>query len=245
MTTAREKIILALDVDTVPAALGLIEELRDEVGAFKVGMELFHAAGPAIFTEARRAGARIFYDGKFCDIPNTVAGAARVIAGHGPWLLNVHALGGRAMMRAAKQAVEEGARAAGCPPPRVIAVTLLTSIDQEIMATELGLPGDVECQVVRLARLARESGLDGVVASPRDAAAVRAALGPDFLIVTPGVRPAGSEPGDQRRILTPAEAVRAGADYLVIGRSITRAPQPRAALRAIVGEIEGGAVAPP
>jgi orotidine-5'-phosphate decarboxylase len=243
MTTAREKIILALDVDTVPAALGLIEELGEEVGAFKVGLELFHAAGPAIFTEARRAGAQIFYDGKFCDIPNTVAGAARVVAGYGPWLLNVHALGGRAMMRAAKQAAEEGARAAGWPPPRVIAVTLLTSIDQEIMATELGLPGDVENQVVRLARLAQEASLDGVVASPHDAAGVRAALGPDFLIVTPGVRPAGSEPGDQRRFLTPGEAVRAGADYLVIGRAITRAPQPLAALRGIVAEIEGGAVA--
>jgi orotidine-5'-phosphate decarboxylase len=235
-------VILALDVDTTPAALALIEEFQGEVGAFKIGLELFNAAGPAIFEQARRAGAaRIFYDAKLCDIPNTVAGAARVSGGRGLWLLNVHALGGVAMMRAAKEAAISGAESAGCDPPKVIAVTLLTSIDRERMNAELGLPGELETHVVRLARLAPEAGLDGVVAAPGDAPALRAACGPGFLIVTPGVRPAGADPGDQRRVMTPGEAIRAGADYLVIGRSVTRVPEPRAALRAILAEIESGA----
>lgn len=233
-----ERVILALDVDEKARALGLIATFHRRVGAFKIGLELFHAVGPAIFAEARGAGAgRIFYDPKFCDIPNTVAGAMRAVAAHALWLTNVHALGGLAMMRAAKQAAEEGARAAGVPPPKVIAVTLLTSVDQAAMTAELGLPGSVLEQVVRLARLAQEAGLDGVVASPWEAAAVRAALGTGFLIVTPGVRPAGEGTGDQRRVMTPEEAIRAGADYLVIGRSVTAAERPGEALEAVLDAI--------
>lgn len=235
---ARDRIILALDVDREPEALQLIETLKDDVGAFKIGLELFNGVGPSIFARAQAAGAaRIFYDPKLCDIPNTVAGAARAAARNGLWMLNVHALGGVAMMRAAKEAATEGARDAGCPPPLVIAVTLLTSLDARAVSEELGLPGDPEAQVVRLARLAREAGLDGVVASPREAALVRAATGSDFLIVTPGVRPAGVDRGDQRRVTTPGEAVAAGSDHVVVGRAITAAPDPRAAARAITAEI--------
>jgi orotidine-5'-phosphate decarboxylase len=235
---ARERIILALDVDGEPAALRLIEMLAPEVGAFKIGLELFNAVGPSIFARAKAVGAaRIFYDAKLCDIPNTVGGAARAAARHGLWLLNVHALGGLAMMRAAKEAADAGARAAGCAPPEMIAVTLLTSLDEAAMNGELGLPGTLAEQVVRLARLAHEAGLDGIVASPHEAAAVRAALGPGFRIVTPGVRPAGAERGDQRRVTTPGEAIRAGADFVVVGRAITGAADPCAAARAIAAEI--------
>lgn len=238
---ARERIILALDVDGEAAALRLIETLGPEVGAFKIGLELFNAVGPAFFARAREAGAtRIFYDAKLCDIPNTVAGAARAASRHGLWMLNVHALGGVAMMRAAKEAAEAGARAAGLlPPPQLIAVTLLTSLDEAAMTGELGISGTVEETVVRLARLSQEAGLDGVVASPREAVAIRAATGPNFLIVTPGVRPAGADRGDQRRVTTPGEALRAGADFLVLGRAITGVPDPRAAARAIAAEIAG------
>jgi orotidine-5'-phosphate decarboxylase len=236
----RDRIILALDVDHAAEALRLIEMLGGEVGAFKIGMELFTAEGPAVIARARGAGAgRIFYDGKFCDIPNTVAGAARSAARHSPWMLTLHSLGGLAMMRAAREGAQEGARAAGSPVPLLIAITLLTSIDREAMTGELGLSGSVEEQVVRLALLAREAGLDGVVSSPHEAGAIRAAVGPRFLIITPGVRPAGVEQGDQRRVTTPGEAIRAGSDYVVVGRAITRAADPVAAARAIAAEIAG------
>jgi orotidine-5'-phosphate decarboxylase len=153
---ARERIILPLDVDREPAALRLIEKLGPEVGAFKIGLELFNATGPSIFARAKAAGAtRIFYDPKLCDIPNTVAGGARAASRHGLWLMTVHSMGGLAMMRAAREAAEEGARGAGLPPPRVIAITLLTSLDQEALGAELGLPGSLEQQVLRLAGLAR------------------------------------------------------------------------------------------
>jgi orotidine-5'-phosphate decarboxylase len=235
---ARERIILAVDVDNEPAALRLIEALGPEVGTFKIGLELFNATGPAVFARARAAGAaRIFYDAKLCDIPNTVAGAARAASRHELSLLTLHAFGGLAMMRAAREAAEEAASVVGCARPKLIAITLLTSLDQEAMAGELGLPGTLEEQVVRLARLAGKAGLDGVVASPWEAAAVRAALGPRFLIITPGVRPAGMDRGDQRRVMTAGEAVSAGADYVVVGRAITGAADPRAAARAIAAEI--------
>jgi orotidine-5'-phosphate decarboxylase len=240
---AGERIILALDVSTAREALRLVETCRDQVGAFKIGMELFHACGPSILTQARDAGAeRIFYDGKLYDIPNSVAGAARGIGRLGVWLTTVHALGGTTMMRAAQAAAAEGAAAAGLPAPKVIAITLVTSIDGAVMNRELGIPGEPDAQVVRLARIAQDAGLSGVVASPQEATAIRAACGAGFLLVTPGVRPAGAEAGDQRRVSTPGQAVRAGADYLVIGRSVTQAADPGAALRAINDEIEAALV---
>lgn len=236
---ARDKIIVALDVSSAEAAAELAAKLRGYVGAFKVGLELFNAAGPDVFERLRDAGVeRIFYDAKFNDIPNTVARAVRAAAGHGLWMLNVHAFGGSAMMRAAADAARESAAEAGVEPPKVIGVTVLTSIDETALEVELGVRDPMGCQVVRLARLAQESGLDGVVASPMETGVLRLACGEDFLIVTPGVRPALASLGDQKRVMTPAEAVKAGADYLVIGRPITGASDPVAAVEAIAAEMD-------
>ena len=230
-----ERLIVALDTGDPAQAGRWVAQLGPLVGAVKVGMELFHAAGPRIFEQLRASGAeRIFYDGKLCDIPNTVAGAMRGISRLDIWLTNVHALGGREMMAAAKEAAgEEG--------PRVIAVTLLTSLDEKAVSGDLGLSGSPEENVRRLALLAWDAGLDGVVASPLEVAAIREACGPDFLIVTPGVRPAGTETHDQARVATPGEAIRAGADYLVVGRAITRADDPVEAAAAIAAEIAAAA----
>ena len=235
MEAGAERIILALDTADPAQAEAWVRQTAGAVGAYKVGMELFHAAGPGIFAQLRGAGAdRLFYDGKFCDIPNTVAGVSRVAAGYGVWLFNVHALGGTAMMRAAREAAHS---AAAGERPLVIAVTLLTSLSQDVVGHELGLLGSVAENVVRLAQLAQEAGLDGVVASPQEVEAIRAACGPDFLIVTPGVRPAGADVQDQKRVATPGQAIRSGADYLVLGRAITQAPDPRAAAESIAEEI--------
>ncbi|OFX13782.1 MAG: orotidine 5'-phosphate decarboxylase [Armatimonadetes bacterium RBG_16_58_9] len=232
------RIILPLDVDTLDKALALVGLLKDDVGAFKVGLELVNSAGFGVFDAIKEAGAKkIFYDCKFHDIPNTVAGASRAVARMGIWLLNVHCSGGVAMMRAAKEAATEEAGKLNLQPPKVIGVTLLTSIDQRQLNEELGVPGSLVYQVVQMAGLAQEAGLDGVVASPREIEHIRAACGRDFLIVTPGVRPAGSAVGDQKRVMTPEEAIRHGAGYLVIGRPITAAPDPRKAARAIAGGI--------
>lgn len=237
---SKEKIILPLDVDTADKALALVETLRDEVGAFKVGLELVNSAGFSVFDRIREAGAdRIFYDCKFHDIPNTVAGASRAAAAMGLWLFNVHCAGGSAMMKAAKEAAVETAAKLGTQPPKVIGVTVLTSIDRQALNDEIRVPGDVAEEVVHLARLAKDAGLDGVVASPHEIELIRSACGPDFLIVTPGVRPAGADIGDQKRVMTPGEAVARGADYLVIGRPIIKADDPAAAARAIAAELDG------
>lgn len=236
MSLGHERIIVALDTPEVGQALEWVERLRGAVGAFKIGLEFIHAAGPEGVRALAGAG-RIFFDGKFSDIPNTVAGAVRSTCALNPWLLNVHAMAGGAAMRAARTAAEEHAAATGVPRPLIIAVTVLTSLDQEALGA-IGVTGGVEEEVVRLALLARESGLDGVVASPLEIEAIRAACGKEFLIVTPGVRPAGGAVHDQARVATPAAAVRAGADFLVIGRAITGAADPVAAARAIAAEIE-------
>ncbi len=234
------RIILPLDVDTPEKAVALVELLKDEVGAFKVGLELVNSAGFKIFGMIAQAGAKkIFYDGKFHDIPNTVAGASRAVARMGIWLYNVHCSGGVAMMRTAREAAGQEAERLGKEPPKVIGVTLLTSIDQRQLNEELRVPGALVYQVVEMAGLAREAGLDGVVASPYEIEHIRAACGKDFMIVTPGVRPLGSARGDQKRVMTPKEAIDHGADYLVIGRPITKAQDPRAAARAISKEIGG------
>lgn len=231
------KIILPLDVDSIDKAVELVSMLKDDVGAFKVGLELINAAGFGVFDAIKSAGAsRIFYDCKLLDIPNTVAGAARAIARMRLWLMNVHCSGGLAMMKAAKDAASEEAARIGVAPPRVIGVTLLTSIDQSTMR-ELGIPGVVSGHVRKMALLARDAGLDGVVASPREIELIRAACGPDFMIVTPGVRPAGADVGDQKRVMTPAEAVAKGADYLVIGRPISKDSDPVAAARSIAASM--------
>jgi len=235
---SKDKIILPLDVDTAEKAVELVALLAGEVGAFKVGLELVNSAGFGVFERIRDAGAgRIFYDCKFHDIPNTVAGASRAAARLGVWMFNVHCSGGSEMMRAAKDAaVEESARL-GKPCPLVIGVTVLTSIDQSALSGEMRVPGTVADQVVHLARLAQKAGLDGVVASPHEIEAIRDACGPEFVIVTPGVRPAGAEAGDQKRVMTPSEAVSKGADYLVIGRPIIKADDPVSAARLIATRI--------
>jgi orotidine-5'-phosphate decarboxylase len=189
---------------------------------------------------AAAGGADLFLDLKFHDIPNTVAAAVRAAAPLAPRILNVHAAGGRAMMAAAREAAHEAAAKAGIAPPLVIAVTVLTSLETADIE-RMGVIGGVEEQVVRLAALAHEAGLDGVVCSAREIAPIRRALGPDFVLVTPGIRPAGSDAGDQKRVMTPARAIAEGADYLVIGRPITGEADPAAAARAIAGEIAGAA----
>lgn len=235
---SKEKIILPLDVNTAEKAVELVRILNNNIGAFKVGLELVNSAGFGIFEQIKQAGAgKIFYDCKFHDIPNTVAGASRGAVRLGVWMFNVHCTGGFAMMKAAKDAAREESEKLGVPCPIVIGVTVLTSIDQAILNDEIHVPGTVADEVVHLAKLAKEAGLDGVVSSPHEIEIIRAACGPDFLIVTPGVRPAGADIGDQKRVMTPSEAVKKGADYLVIGRPIIKADDPKAAATAIAEEL--------
>lgn len=234
---AREKLIVALDVDNRNRAMELVNKLAGHVGFFKVGMELFYAAGPGIIGEITARGARVFLDLKLHDIPNTVSRAARVLVRYGASIINVHAAGGSAMMRAAREAATEEAEKLGLPVPVVVAVTVLTSIDKDTFNRELGQPGSINDRVRAWSLLTRESGLDGVVCSPREIELVREACGRDFIIITPGIRPAGAELGDQRRVMTPAEAVRAGASHIVVGRPVTGAPDPAMAAEAIVAEI--------
>ena len=234
------KILIPLDVDTAEKALALAKTLAGEVAGYKVGLELINAAGFGLFDDLKaQAGAdtKIFYDCKFHDIPNTVLGASRAAARRGVWMFNIHASGGRAMMEAAVQGAKEGADAAGIAKPLVIAVSVLTSISAEVLHEELGVSRSMTEQVVHLARLAQDSGCDGLVASPHEIEAVRAACGPDFVLVIPGIRPAGTALGDQKRVMTPGEAVRAGAHYLVVGRPITASPNPAEAAAAINREI--------
>jgi orotidine-5'-phosphate decarboxylase len=248
--SARDKLIVALDLPSADAATRLAERLHGHVGMFKVGSELFTAEGPVLARYLVAVGEKVFLDLKFHDIPNTVRAAAREAAQLGVTMLNVHASGGRKMMEAALEGVQAAAsRRHEDARPRVLAVTLLTSLESSDLE-KLGLAGTPEDVVVRLARLAQEAGLDGVVASPREIAAVRAACGPRFVIVTPGIRPAhtrrsgaAARPAtgaadDQVRIATPEVAIQAGADYLVVGRPITEAPEPVAAADAIVAEME-------
>lgn len=238
------KILVALDVDTAEKALALAQKLEGEVAGYKVGLELINAAGFGFLDELREtmgADARLFYDCKFLDIPNTVAGASRAAARRGVWMFNVHASGGSEMLRAAVAGAEAGAAEAGVPKPLVIAVSVLTSITPEVLRDEMGVSRPLPEQVVALARLAQGSGCDGLVASPHEIAAIRAACGQHFLLVIPGVRPAGTDKGDQKRVMTPGEAVRAGADYIVVGRPITADADPLQAARRINAETAGGA----
>lgn len=241
--SARDKLIVALDLPSADAATRLAEKLHGHAGMFKVGSELFTAEGPLLARYLVAAGEKVFLDLKFHDIPNTVRAAAREAALAGVSMLNVHALGGVKMMEAAL----EGARAAEgrssqMARPLVLAVTLLTSLASPDLQ-DLGLAGAPEEVVVRLARLAQQAGLDGVVASAREVAALRAACGPRFVIVTPGIRPASrAAADDQARIATPGLAIEAGADYLVVGRPITEAPDCVAAADAIVAEMETAGV---
>ena len=237
---ASERIIVALDVDSEARAVELVGELRGHCGVFKVGLELLNAAGYGVLTKLRDAGAdKIFYDAKLHDIPNTVAGAMRGIAKMGAWCVTVHAAGGAEMLTAATEVAKTTAESEGIAPPKIFAVTLLTSIGPDALQNELRVSDSVAEYVAALAKMAYNSGCAGVIASPQEIAIVRAAV-PDrnFLIITPGVRPAGSQTGDQARVMTPAAAIQSGADYLVIGRPIVAAPNPAAAAQKIAAEME-------
>ena len=222
-----KRIIVALDAPDADGALALAARLDPRSCRVKVGKELFVAAGPSVVEKLHGRGFEIFLDLKFHDIPNTVAGACRSAARLGVWMLNVHAMGGEAMLRAAREAIEQVSR-----PPLLIGVTVLTSLAQSDF-TAIGFTGSVDEAVERLARLARACGLDGVVCSAREVKALRAAVGGDFTLVTPGIRLPGAAADDQARSVTPAEAVKLGADYLVVGRPITRAQDPAAVLESI------------
>jgi orotidine-5'-phosphate decarboxylase len=237
---AVDRLIVALDVDDLSAAGGLVERLAGVCRRFKIGSQLFTAAGPAAVEAVRRRGGEVFLDLKFHDIPATVAGAARAAVGLGVFMFNVHASGGTAMMRAAAEAAAEAARARGVPRPLVLAVTVLTSLDRETLQRDLGVASSVEGHVLHLAGLAREAGLDGCVASPQEVRALARQLGARWVIVTPGVRPAGAALHDQSRVATPEAAARAGARYLVVGRPITAAADPAQAAEAVVAEIARG-----
>lgn len=233
----RDRLIVALDVDSQAQAERLAERLDGLVRRFKIGSQLFTAAGPAAVESVHKRGAEVFLDLKFHDIPNTVAGAAREAARLGVFMFNVHASGGLAMMKAAADGAAAAAKELSVRRPLAIAVTVLTSLDRAALHRELGVTSSVEGHVLHLAELAREAGLDGTVASPVEIAAIRRSLGAAWVIVTPGVRPAGSAAGDQSRVATPGAAARAGAHYLVVGRPITGAPDPAAAAAAILEEM--------
>jgi len=233
----RDRLIVALDVDSQAQAERLAERLDGLVRRFKIGSQLFTAGGPAVVEAIQKRGAEVFLDLKFHDIPNTVAGAAREAARLGVFMFNVHASGGLAMMKAAAEGAAAAAVELSVRRPLAIAVTVLTSLDRAALHRELGVTSSVEDHVLHLAELAREAGLDGTVASPVEIAAIRRSLGAAWVIVTPGVRPAGSAAGDQSRVATPGAATRAGAHYLVVGRPITGAPDPAAAAAAILEEM--------
>jgi len=234
MTDMRERIIVALDTDA-HTALALARTLQGKVEWLKVGMTLYYAEGPEIVTQLRDMGFKIFVDLKLHDIPHQVEGAAREISRLGASMFTVHASGGGAMMAAAVKGACESSQECGLDTPDVIAVTVLTSMDDAGLA-DIGVAGSSAGQVERLAQLARNAGVQGVVCSPLEAARMRELLGPEALVVTPGVRPAGSDAGDQSRIATPRAAVEAGASHLVIGRPITAAEEPGAAVERIVEE---------
>ncbi len=227
-TNPRARIIVALDLPTREAALALARQLSPHPGLFKIGLQLFIAAGPEIVREVRDLGSRVFLDLKLHDIPNTVGRAVESASSLGAEMLTVHLSGGRAMLKAAVQAAP--------PELLLLGVTVLTSSDEATLR-ETGVSTSVAEQVTRLAQLGVDAGLRGLVASPHELRALRAAHGEEVKIVTPGIRPTGTEANDQKRAMTPTEALRAGADYLVIGRPITAAPDPRAALEQIAADV--------
>ena len=237
MLEGKRRIAVALDFDQREDLLAAARLLQGEVGTFKLGLEAFTSHGPGLVRDLVGMGAPVFLDLKLHDIPNTVGGAAAAAARTGASIVNVHASGGPEMMRVAGERARAAAAAEGLPVPRVIAVTVLTSLDGATLDA-VGLRGTPREAVLRLAVLAREAGLDGVVCSPEEIEAIRGACGLDFFLVVPGVRPAGTDPGDQKRIATPGAAARSGADLLVIGRPILKAPDPVAAARAIAAEID-------
>ncbi len=238
---AKDRLIVALDVSTLDEARAIVKDLREHVGMFKIGLELFAAAGIALFEMMKQEQINVFFDGKFHDIPNTVAQASRNVTSHGVSMFNVHASGGSAMLKAAVEARNQAVADCGLSKqPLLIAVTVLTSISGDTLKSELKVNEDVLEHVTGLARLAEASGLDGVVASAKEAGAIRKSCGEGFLIVTPGIRPEWASTDDQQRIVTPAQALRDGADFLVIGRPITAAKNRSDAVKKVLEEMESG-----
>lgn len=236
---SKEKIIVALDVETAEEARKHIENLREYVGAFKIGLQLFTAAGASFVREVVKKDTKIFLDVKFHDIPNTVSKAAVEVARLGVWMFNIHAFGGGEMMRKTVESVNEVCEKENLAKPKIIGVTVLTSANQETLG-EVGIEKEIGSQVLNLAQLTAKCGLDGVVVSAKEATAVRKTFeNKDFLIVTPGIRPAFATNDDQKRVMTPREAVSAGANYLVIGRPILQAENKISAVEKILEEIEG------
>lgn len=233
---ADSRLIVALDYPGFEEMKAAVEKLGDSISHYKVGMELYYSAGPAAIQYLTELGKQVFLDLKLHDIPNTVAGSSAALTRLGVFMFNVHASGGQAMMSAAVESCTKQAQQLGMKRPLLIAVTVLTSINQKEW-TNLGHAAAIAEQVVRLAVLAKESGMDGVVASAQEAAAIRQACGPDFHIITPGIRPVWAAANDQSRITTPADALKAGASFLVVGRPITAAENPVEAASKIIAEM--------
>jgi len=237
MLTAAERLVLALDVESDQDALGIVTELKESVGMFKVGHQLFTAYGPDIVRRIIGMGGRVFLDLKYHDIPNTVAKASSEAVRLGVSVFNVHALGGLDMMKASAESVKEAAAKYGLPSPIVLAVTILTSMDEKNMRRELKITRSLQREVSHLARLAQRAGMHGVVASPQEIKILRRAVRGQFVILTPGVRPDWAGKDDQKRTMTPGEAVAAGADYIVVGRPVLKAADRQAAVGMVVEEI--------
>ncbi len=233
----KDRLVVALDVENLGQAETLLDRLQGVVSTWKIGSRLYTAAGPAAVELVQKRGGSVFLDLKFHDIPHTVAGSVREATRLGVGMLTVHASGGSPMLTAAAEAAREAARELNVPKPLCLAVTVLTSLSRALLQRELNVPLAVEGHALHLARLARDAGLDGSVSSPEETRTIRNALGREWVIVTPGVRPAGSGADDQVRVATPEAAIRAGADYLVVGRPITAAADPKAAALAILEAI--------
>lgn len=234
---AKEKIILALDVSDVKYAIELVDKFKDYVGIFKVGLELFTATGPAVVEEINRRDKKVFLDLKFHDISNTVIKAALNATKLGAYMFNLHASGGLEMMRRCKEAVVDLCLRENIRKPKLLGVTVLTGLSQEVLKDELGIQHSLRTHVKQLSKLSVEAGLDGVVASGHEVAMLRNHFGKNFIIVTPGIRTSWSPPDDQKRTMTPRQAIREGADYIVLGRAVMNQPDPFKALELITAEI--------
>ncbi len=235
---AKEKLVLALDVNTLDEAKELVYDLKDYVGTFKIGLQLFTSQGPEVIKLIHGEGGKIFFDGKFHDIPNTVAKASASLIQHGITFFNMHITGGSKMLTAAVKQSKETAKQCGLPAPTILGVTILTSIGQRTLADELGISIDLDEYVGKLAKLAKDSGLTGVVASAADVEKIRKTCGDDFTILCPAIRPSWAVVNDQIRVVTPADAINKGVDYLVVGRPITEADNRKDAAKKIVEEIQ-------
>ena len=233
-----ERLIVALDLPTTDQAMKAVDTLGDVVVYYKIGMESFYGMGHTVLAQMSSRGKRIFLDLKLHDIPNTVARSVRALCQFSPAMTTLHAAGGPTMLKAAIEAADDWASQSGRPRPKLVGITVLTSLGEQDWAA-MGHQKNIRESVLRYSLMCREAGLDGVVASPQEAAAIRALCGSDFLIVTPGIRPLNQEQGDQTRTATPAEALKAGADFLVVGRPILAAADPKSAAQTIVKEMEG------